>query len=249
MLNKKIIVLIPAYNTEKEIFEVFESLKKVKNYFHEIIIIDDGSVDNTLKNILEIKKKWKYKQKILIYRHRYNLGYGAAQKNLFKQFLMRNGDIAVLIHADNQYPPQRIKSLITPIIKGRADIVLGSRFYENRNYHEQMPIYKIIGNKFLTFLENLVLNSNLSEFHTGLRAYSRDFLKNINFNNFSNDFIFDSEILFEAIEKKVKIEEIAVFASYGDTISHVNSISYGFRIIGLIIKYLLKKIFKKTFIN
>ncbi|MHA1250779.1 MAG: glycosyltransferase family 2 protein [Candidatus Helarchaeota archaeon] len=247
MFKIKIIVLIPAYNTEKKIFKVFESLEKVRNYFHEIIIIDDGSQDATLKNILKIKKNWKYKQKIFIYRHKQNVGYGGTQKNLFKHFLERDGDIAVLIHSDNQYPPERIKSLIKPIVNGTADIVLASRFYKNLNYHQQMPSYKIIGNRFLTFLENLVLRSNLTEFHTGLRAYSRNFIEKIDFYKFSNDFDFDSEILFEAINKKFRIEEIAVFAYYEDSFSNVNSIIYGYKIFILILKHLFKKIFLKKY--
>jgi glycosyltransferase involved in cell wall biosynthesis len=240
----KTIVLIPAYNSENEIYEVFKSLEKVHNYYDEIIIIDDCSADDTLKSILSIKKNWNLKEDIRVYRHKRNVGYGGVQKQLFKHFLNRNGDIGILIHSDNQYPSDKMKSLITPIRTGKADIVLASRFYNNQNYHKEMPIYKIIGNKFLTLLENIVLKSDLSEFHTGLRAYSRSFIEKINFNKYSNRFIFDSEILFEALERKFKIIEIPCYAKYEDTHSNVSSIKYGIRILLLILRYLMNKISK-----
>ncbi len=252
----KTIVLIPAYNSQNEIFDVFKCLEKVQKYYDEIIIIDDCSVDDTLKNILIIRKNWKLKKFIRIYRHKRNVGYGGVQKNLFKHFLERDGDIGVLIHSDNQYPSEKLKDLISPIIKGSADIVLASRFCNNKNYHKEMPVYKIVGNKLLTLLENIVLRSNLTEFHTGLRAYSKSFIEKINFSRYSNEFIFDSEILFDAIEKGFKIIEIPCYAKYEDTHSNVNSIRYGIKISILIIKYLLTKAFnyrkkeqKKLFIQ
>jgi len=250
--NNKVIILIPAYNTEKEIFEVFKDLEKVSQFFNEIIIVDDFSKDKTLQNIIEIKKKWNNKKKkIFAFHHKINLGYGGAQKTLYKHFLERKGDIAVLIHSDNQYSPKYIKNLIKPILEDKADIVLASRFYKNLNYHQEMPVYKIIGNRFLTLLENYVLKTNLTEFHTGLRAYSKRFIQDISFINYSNRFVFDSEILFDAIDKKMRISEIPIFAQYKDTFSNVNSIIYGSRILFLIIKYLFKKIFKpnESFIN
>ena len=146
-----------------------------------------------------------------------------------------------MIHSDDQYPAERIQSLIEPIIKGRADIVLASRFYNKKRYYAQMPIHKIIGNKILTLIENFILKSKISEFHTGLRAYSGGFLQRINFNSFSDDFDFDSEILFEAIHKKIRIEETYVYAKYQNTYSHVNSIRYGIQILLVILKYILKK--------
>ena len=238
----KTIVLIPAYNSQNEIFDVFKCLEKVQKYYDEIIIIDDCSVDNTLKSILIIKKNWKLKKNIRVYHHRKNVGYGGVQKNLFKHFLERSGDIGILIHSDNQYPTEKIKDLIFPIIKGKADIVLASRFYNKENYHKEMPVYKIIGNKVLTLLENFVLRSNLTEFHTGLRAYSKDFIEKISFSEYSNEFIFDSEILFDAIDKKFRIVEIPCYAKYEDTHSNVNSIRYGIKISILILKYLFRKV-------
>ena len=245
MINhKKVIVLIPAYNTEKEILEVFKELNNLNEFYDEIIFCDDGSKDNTISNVMAIRRAWKNTEKIIILRHKTNAGYGAAQKTLFKYFLRRNGDIAVLIHSDNQYPPKRIKAIINPILSGKASIVLASRFFKNRNYHEEMPTHKIIGNKFLTLIENLVLKTNLTEFHTGLRAYSRDFIENIHFKGYSNSFVFDSEILFDAILLKYNITEVGVYAKYEDTFSNVKSIQYGLRVLYLILQYLFKRIFR-----
>lgn len=246
--KNKIVILIPAYNTEKEINDVFRELKENKRYFDEIIILDDGSTDSTFHKILSIKKLWKYQEKITILKHKNNLGYGAAQKRLFESFLKHEGDIGILIHADNQYPPKYIKHIVRSIISNKNDIVLGSRFFDNLRYYYQMPVYKIIGNKLLTKLENKILGSNLTEFHTGLRGYSRKAINTINFNEFSDFFIFDSEILFQAHEKGLQIGEIPVYAKYGEIISHLSSVKYGIRIILLCFRYLLRKIvnFKKN---
>jgi len=241
----KVIVLIPAYNTEREICEIFKSLRRLNKYYDEIILCDDGSIDNTLNNALKIRELWELKEKLLIFRHKQNAGYGAAQKTLFKHFLKEEGDIGVLIHSDNQYPPNRIKDLTKPLLTKEADIVLASRFYKNRNYHQEMPLYKVIGNRFLTLIENLIMGTRLSEFHTGLRAYSRDFIEKINFNDYSNKFIFDSEILFDAINKKAIISEVAVFARYEETFSNLKSLTYGIRILIVILKELFRKIFLK----
>ncbi|MGV9205931.1 MAG: glycosyltransferase family 2 protein, partial [Promethearchaeia archaeon] len=184
--HKKVIVIIPAYNTEKEIYHVFKNLKQVSRYFSEIIVLDDNSSDNTLKSLRDIRKKWKNEKKIFILKHKKNLGYGATQKHLFEVFLRRKGDIAVLIHADNQYPPNNIKNLVKPILNGKADIVVASRFYGNMRYYSEMPVYKILGNKVLTLIENIAINTHLSEFHTGLRSYSKKAIEKLNFEQFSN---------------------------------------------------------------
>lgn len=241
----KIIVVIPAYNVGKKIFDVFKSLEDLGKYYDEIIIINDNSKDNTRENLKTIKKNWNLNKPIHIFHHRRNLGYGGVQKNLYKLFLKLNGDIAVMIHGDNQYSAELLKFISKPIISGKCDIVLGSRFYKNQKYYKQMPSFKIIGNRFLTLIENLVLRTKLTEFHTGLRAYSKTFLKAIDLSSFSNEFIFDSEILFEAITRRFKIEEIPVYAKYEENESNLNPLVYGLRILVLCFKYSLKSIFKR----
>jgi len=241
----KIIVVIPAYNVGKKIINVFESLKKLGDYYDEIIIINDNSIDNTKKYLKTIQMDWNLKKPLHIYHHKKNLGYGGVQKNLYNLFKKLNGDIAVLIHGDNQYSPELLKIISKPILSGNYDIVLGSRFYKNRKYYEEMPWFKIIGNKFLTLIENLILRSNLTEFHTGLRAYSKNFLNQINYESFRNEFIFDSEILFKAITHNFRIKEIPIYAKYEENESNLNPLVYGLRILLLCVSYLYKLIFKR----
>ena len=133
--NHKVIVLVPAYNTEEDVLRVFKRLEGLDQYYDEVMVCDDGSNDNTYKNVVEIKKNWKLNKPIFIYQHKNNRGYGAAHKTLFDHFIERNGDIAVMIHSDDQYPAERMPGLIEPIAKGRADIVLASRFYNKKRYN------------------------------------------------------------------------------------------------------------------
>lgn len=234
MENKKVIIVMPAYNAAKTLKITYEALPK--DSYHNIILVDDGSSDETIKIAKSLG--------LLVYRHGKNFGYGANQKTCYSEAIREEADIIVMVHPDNQYEPALLPEIIKPIKEGRADIVLGSRILSGNALQQGMPLWKYIANRFLTFLENKTLGLTLSEYHTGYRAYSHEFLEKINFLSNSDKFVFDQEIIFQAAHNKFRIFEVAVPTKYfpeASSISFWPSFIYGISIIILIIKYLLHK--------
>lgn len=221
----KIVVIMPAYNAAKTLEETYKAIPK--NVVDEVILVDDHSSDKTVS----IAKKLG----INTFVHKKNLGYGGNQKTCYKQALKKGADIIVMVHPDYQYDPKLIPLLIKPIQKGYFDIMLGSRIRSREEVlRGGMPLYKYLGNRFLTFIENVFLGLNLSEYHTGFRAYARGALKIIPYETFSNNFVFDQEILISAHRLGLRIGEIAVPIKYFPEASSINSfrsIQYGIEII------------------
>jgi glycosyltransferase involved in cell wall biosynthesis len=231
--GKSIFVVIPVYNMAKTIEDVYRRIPM--EYVDEVIILDDCSRDNTYEVSLELGAT--------VIKHPKNLGYGAAQKTLYKKALEKKADVVVLIHGDGQYEPEDIPKFIQPIIEGEVDFTLGSRFKNGAPLKGGMPIYKFFANRFLTECENLALKLKLSEYHCGYRAYSKKFLELVPFEKNSDDFIFDQEIIFQARFLGFKIKEIPVKTIYTKESSQLpfkNSVIYGLKIIRLIIKNVLQ---------
>jgi glycosyltransferase involved in cell wall biosynthesis len=238
----RVIVIMPAYNAAKTLEKTYQDIPK--DVVEEIILVDDGSSDKTVK----IAKKLGLK----VFLHPANLGYGGNQKTCYWEALKRNPDIVVMIHPDYQYDATLTKELVYPILKGRADIMLGSRI---RSRPEAlaggMPWWKYFPNRFLTILENVVLGLSLSEYHTGFRAYSRKVLKKLPFMRMSNDFVFDQQILIAAVVNNFKIGEIPVPVRYfpeASSASFLNSVKYGLGILWTLLIYIFNKqnkLFKK----
>ncbi len=229
----KVVVIMPAYNAEK-------TLKKTCNdippgIIDEIILVDDGSHDRTVA----IAKKMGLKTFV----HPQNRGYGGNQKTCYTLALNEDADIVVMIHPDYQYDSTLTADIIKPILDGRFDVMLGSRIRTRKEaLAGGMPLYKYMSNRFLTILENIILGQNLSEYHTGFRAFDKKVLKSIPFHKFSDDFVFDQDILISAIEKDFRIGEIAVPVRYFPEASSINfkrSLKYGFEILIDLFKYLL----------
>lgn len=240
--NLKTIVIMPAYNAAETLEKTYNDVPK--DAVDEIILVDDASSDKTVK----IAKKLGLK----VFLHPTNLGYGGNQKTCYWEALKKKPDIVVMIHPDYQYDATLTRELIYPIKKGRFDIMLGSRVRSRKEALEGgMPWWKYTPNRFLTILENIVLGLNLSEYHTGFRAYSAKVLKKLPFMRMSNDFIFDQEILIAAIANDFKIGEIPVPVRYFPEASSINffsSIKYGLGIIKTLILYIFNKnhkLFKK----
>ena len=146
--------------------------------------------------------------------------------------LKKNFKYVVMLHGDNQYPANKILLLIKPLLTNKYDAVFGSRMINSINALKGgMPLYKYLGNIALTFFQNLVLSSNLSEFHSGYRSYKVSSLKKIKFKSNTNDFHFDTEIIIQFLKNNLKIKEIAMSTHYGDEISHLRSIPYGLNIV------------------
>lgn len=227
---------MPAYNAEKTLEKTFRDIPI--NSVNEVLVVDDDSNDKTVKVARRLK--------IPVFVHKKNLGYGGNQKTCYKQALKRNGDIIVMIHPDYQYDATLTGYLIQPIIDGRFQIMLGSRIRSRAEaLAGGMPFYKYFSNRFLTFIENIVMGLNLSEYHTGFRAFSRTVLEGLPLDNYSNDFIFDQEILIHASAKGYTMGEIAVPVRYFPEASSINCIrstKYGLQILYTLVLYLLNRV-------
>ncbi len=227
--NMKVIVVLPAYNAAKTLKKTINDIPK--NTVDRIILVDDASQDKTV----EIARKLG----IQTFLHRKNKGYGGNQKTCYQQALLLGADVIVMLHPDYQYDPKLLPLLVAPIKLGYFDIMLGARIRSRReSLAGGMPAYKYFSNRVLTFIENLVLGLNLSEYHTGYRAYSREVLKKINFKTFSNDFIFDQEMLVSAHKRGFKIGEVSVPVKYFPEASSINflrSLKYGIETLKLLI--------------
>ncbi len=212
----KVIVIMPAYNAEKTLEKTFNDIPK--DIVDKVILGDDCSFDRTV----EIAKKLG----IQVLKTPQNLGYGGNQKMLYREALQQGADIIVMLHPDWQYDATKIPALIAPLLSGAKDVMMGSRILGGRlgTLAGGMPIYKFISNRFLTWVENVVLRLNLSEYHTGFRAFTRKVLKKIPFEMNSDDFVFDTEVLAEVAAFGFKAGEIPVPCRYFAEASEINFI-------------------------
>lgn len=227
-----IIVIMPAYNAAKTLEVTYASIPM--DIVDKIILTDDVSKDETV----EIARQLGLKTIV----HVQNRGYGGNQKTSYLEALKDGADIVIMLHPDNQYDATRIPDLIAPIQRSECDMMIGSRFLGKGTLEGGMPLYKYISNRFLTGVENLVLQQNLSEYHSGFRAYSRKFLTTIPFILNSDDFVFDSEVLAQATAFNFKIGEVAVPTRYFAEASSINfkrSLKYGLSTLWTMWKYLL----------
>lgn len=231
----KVIAVMPAYNAAKTLTKTYRDIPK--GVVDKVILVDDVSRDKTVK----VAKKLK----LSVVVHPQNRGYGGNQKTCYTLALSEGADIVVMIHPDYQYDSSLTGELINPIIKNRFDVMLGSRIRtRGEALAGGMPLYKYISNRILTLIENLVLGQNLSEYHTGFRAYKKEILKKIPFHKYSDDFVFDQQILFGAIAKGARIGEIPVPVRYFPEASSINfsrSFIYGVSILRDLILYIISK--------
>jgi glycosyltransferase involved in cell wall biosynthesis len=231
MKGPKVIICLPAYKAEKTLAKTVAEIPK--GVADELILVDDASEDNTVKEAKRLSLN-----PIV---HKANKGYGGNQKTCYDEALKRGADIIVLLHPDYQYDPKTIPALIEPLKKGEADFVFGSRFAEGGNpLKGGMPFYRYLGNKLTTFIENLFLGSHFSELHSGLKAYNRKFLESIPYHTYSDKFVFDSQMVIDAVLKGFRIEEVPISTRYAPDSSSVGiwpSLVY----IGQTISILIKK--------
>lgn len=233
--NKKIIVVLPAYNAAKTLRRTFEEIPF--DVVDEVIITDDFSNDETLSiaNKLGIQH---------IVSHTKNKGYGANQKSCYKKALELKADIIVMLHPDYQYTPKLIPAMCTLVANDLYDVVLGSRILGKGALKGGMPLYKYISNRILTLIQNLLMNQKLSEYHTGYRCFDANLLRKIDFENNSDDFVFDNEILAQCCFLKARIGEISCPAKYFEEASSINfkrSITYGLGVLRVSTSYFLQK--------
>ena len=225
--SPKVIVVMPAYNAAKTLKITYDAIPH--QTIDQIILVDDGSTDKTLEIARELQ--------LTVFVHTRNFGYGANQKTCYTEALKEGADIVVMLHPDYQYDPTLLPQIIAPIKSGEADIVLGSRFLSGSAWRQRMPWWKVLGNKFLTALENWTLGLKLSEYHTGYRAYNRQVLEEIPFSLNSDKFVFDQEFLVQARHLDFVIKEVPVPTKYfpeASNASFVDSTIYGLSILMLL---------------
>ena len=234
ILGKKIIVVMPAYNAEKTLRQTYAELPL--EYVDEVILVDDASRDSTTQIARELG--------IRTILHRENRGYGANQKTCYTEALRHGADIVVMIHPDYQYSPRLVTAMASMIASGHYDVVLGSRILGGDALKGGMPLYKYVANRFLTLFENLALGVKLSEYHTGYRAFSKRVLETLPLNENSDDFVFDNEMLAQAVYFTFKLGEISCPTKYFIDASSINfrrSVKYGLGVLATSAKFILQK--------
>lgn len=231
--KRKVIVVMPAYNAEKTLEKTYKEIPL--EVVDEVILVDDFSSDRTV----DLAKKLGIK----VFLHDKNKGYGANQKTCYRTALKLGAEIIVMLHPDYQYDPKLIKYFVDFIRNDYFDVMLGSRIRSRKEtLSGGMPVYKYYSNRFLTVIENFVTGYNLSEWHTGMRAYKRKVLESVDFYSNSDDFVFDSQILFQIIKKNYRVGEIPVPVRYFPEASSINfwrSVKYGLQTLKAAFDYLI----------
>ncbi len=233
-MNKKtkVIVVMPAYQAAKTLQRTYDEIPP--EFREHIILVDDASRDNTVEVATKLGLK--------VIRHQKNTGYGGNQKTCYQNALADQADIVVMVHPDHQYDATVIPDLIQPIMEGRADATFGSRMLGGRPMDGGMPGWKYNANIFLTALANLVFRRYLTEIHSGFRAYSRKYLETVRFEENSNDFVFDTEMIAQGMACNLFFTEVPISTRYFDEASSINfrrSVVYGLSILGVLFRYSL----------
>jgi len=231
---KRLLIFIVAYNAESFIEQVLDRIPaELGKYLEvEILVIDDASGDQTFEKASEVKELRQLPFRMKVLSNPVNQGYGGNQKLGYWYAIQKNFDFVALLHGDGQYAPECLLELIRPLCDGEADAVIGSRMLSPRNaLAGGMPLYKYVGNRILTWYQNKLLDTNLSEYHSGYRIYTTEALANIPFDLNTNDFHFDTEILIQLHLAGYRIEELPIPTYYGNEICHVNGIRYAIDVV------------------
>ncbi len=232
--DRKIIVVMPAYNAAKTLETTYREIPF--DIVDEAILVDDASRDDTAAKAMELG--------IHTIIHPRNVGYGGNQKTCYQEALTRGADVVVMLHPDYQYSPRLITAMASMIVSGHYDVVLGSRILGGDALRGGMPLYKYIANRVLTLVENMALGVKLSEYHTGYRAFARSVLETLPLEENSDDFVFDNEMLAQAVFFGFKIGEISCPTKYFDDASSINfrrSVTYGLGVLSTSARYVLQK--------
>lgn len=233
--DAKIIVVLPAYNAAKTLEKTYADIPREK--IAKIILVDDVSQDQTVEVARSLG--------LSVIIHVQNRGYGGNQKTCYLEALKEGADVVVMLHPDHQYDSRLVPELVAPILEGRADMVMGSRILNGKALEGGMPIWKYVANRALTFLENLVFRTRLTDCHSGFRAYSRRLLTTVPFLLNADDFVFDSQMIAQAAYKGFCVSEVPVQARYFPEASSVNfqvSTIYGLKTLGVAARFALQRI-------
>jgi len=237
--DKKVVVIMPAYNAGQTLRKTFGEIPF--EVVDEVILTDDRSTDDTVKVAKELGIHH-------IIEHDANRGYGGNQKSCYDKALAVGADIIIMLHPDYQYTPKLIISMTYLMSNDIYPVVIASRILGKGALKGGMPFYKYVANRFLTLSQNLLMNQKLSEYHTGYRAYKREVLESIDYNQYSDDFIFDNQFLAEILYQGYEVAEITCPTKYFEEASSINfarSSKYGIGVLGVSVKYFFKRIFSR----
>lgn len=232
--GRKVVVVMPAYNAAETLRRTYDELPK--EVVDEVLVVDDRSHDATVELARSLG--------LSVHVHPRNRGYGGNQKTCYRLALERGADIVVMVHPDYQYSPRLVPAMASMIVSGHYDLVLGSRILGGNTLKGGMPLYKYIANRFLTAFENILLGAKLSEYHTGLRAYSRRLLEALPLEKNSENFVFDNEVLAQALHFDFAIGEISCPTRYFDEASSIGfsrSVVYGFGVLRVALSFRLHR--------
>ncbi len=234
--DKKIVVVLPAYNAARTLEQTYREIPT--DIVDDVILVDDASKDETL----EVARRLGIRH---IIRHERNRGYGGNQKTCYDKALSLGADVVIMLHPDYQYTPKLIAPMAHIIASGLYPVVFGSRILGKGALTGGMPLYKYVANRFLTLVQNLLMNQKLSEYHTGYRAFSREVLLKVNYHANSDDFIFDNQIVAQIFWAGFQIAEVTCPTKYFAEASSINfrrSVIYGLGVLGVSIQYALQKL-------
>src|SRR5258708_10631612 len=216
----RIIVTMPAYCAEQTLEKTYRDIPP--GLADEVLVVDDASTDGTVAVAKRLGLR--------VFVHPANRGYGGNQKTCYDEALRAGASIVVLLHPDYQYDPRTLTALVAPLLAGRADFTFGSRFANGADPRKgAMPLFRYIGNRLTTAAENLVLGTHFSELHSGLKAYTRACLERLNYHAHSDDFVFDSQMIIDAVLTGIRVEEVAIPTRYtreSSSISVARSLRY-----------------------
>jgi glycosyltransferase involved in cell wall biosynthesis len=234
LAGKKVLVVMPAYNAAQTLERTYQDIPF--DVVDEVLLVDDASHDETV----EVARRLG----IRCFLHDRNLGYGANQKTCYTEALKMGADIVVMVHPDYQYSPKIIPALAGLVASGEYDVAIGSRILGGKACHGGMPAYKYIANRVLTLFQNLLLGAKLSEYHTGFRAFSRKVLETLPLGENSDDFVFDNQMLAQAIYFGFAIGEVSCPTRYFAEASSINfprSVKYGLGVLATSGRFFLEK--------
>ncbi len=234
--GQRVVVVMPAYNAAGTLETCHREVLE-QGVVDLVIVVDDASEDRTVDIARDLDNT-------LVVTHEKNLGYGANQKTCYRLALEQGADIVIMVHPDYQYTPKLIPAMVALIGNGLYHCVLGSRILGGGAMLGGMPPWRYVSNRFLTIFENLLMNANLSEFHTGYRAFSRELLESLPINRGSDDFVFDNQILAQILYKRTFIAEISCPTRYARDASSINffrSVKYGFGCLGTALSFRLAR--------
>jgi glycosyltransferase involved in cell wall biosynthesis len=232
---RNVFVVMPAYNAGLTIEKVFARIpEEARRRITRYVVVNDGSTDDTDAAIARLRAEY---PSLVALRHEHNRGYGEAMKTLLRYAADEGAEVAVGLHSDGQYSPEKIPDLLRPFDEDRADIAMGSRMAGGGALRGGMPLYKFVANKTLTAIENWAFRLKMAEYHSGYMVYARKALLEIPFERLASSFHFDLEMIVAAKVKGLRIAEVAIPTIYADEVSHLQPIKYGLDVLSVVWTY------------